>query len=169
LLELSDDTNLTVGAMQEFTSGSASPVVGSGGATISVAGAGDRVAAAWVDLQAGKRVVTLALVPLPLSTGTAGAPVPASTSTASKSYPHLVFDGAAFAVAWLEGSGVGDSQIMLRRFDTSLTPVGGPITVGSPGAVGIGDFDIAAAGPNAYGIAAAGSTSTQLLFTITCN
>ena len=168
LLELSDDTNLTVGAMHAFTSGSASPVVGSGGATISVAGAGDRVAVAWVDLQGGKRVVTLALL-VPFSSGTAGAPVPASTSTASKSYPHLVFDGAAFAVAWLEGSGVGDSQIMLQRFDTSLTPVGGPIAVGSPGAVGIGDFDIAAAGPNAYGIAAAGSSSTQLLFTITCN
>ena len=58
---------------------------------------------------------------------------------------------------------------MLRRFDTSLTPVGAPITVGSAGAVGLGDFDIAAAGPNAYGIAAAGSTSTQQLFTITCN
>jgi hypothetical protein len=169
LLELSDDTNLTVGAMHAFTSGSDSPVVGNGGATISVAGAGDRVAVAWVDLQGGKRVVTLALVPVPFGTGTAGAPVPASTSTASKSYPHLVFDGAAFAVAWLEGSGVGDSQIMLRRFNTSLTPVGGPITVGSPGAVGIGDFDIAAAGPNAYGIAAAGSSSTQQLFTITCN
>ena len=167
LLELSDDTNLTVDAMYTFTSGSASPVVGSGGATISVAGASDRVAVAWVDLQAGRRVVTLALVPF--SSGMAGAPVPASTSAATKSYPHLVFDGAAFAVAWLEGSSAGDSQIMLRRFYTSLTPVGGPITVGSPGAVGLGDFDIAAAGPNAYGIAAAGATSTQQLFYVTCN
>ena len=167
LLELSDDTNLTVGMMYAFTSGSASPVVGSGAATISVAGAGDRVAVAWVDLQGGKRVITLALVPF--STRTPAAPVAASTSAATKYYPHLVFDGAAFAVAWLEGSSAGDSQLMLRRFDTSLTPVGGPITVGSPGAVGLGDFDIAAAGPNAYGIAAAGSTSTQQLFYITCN
>ena len=58
---------------------------------------------------------------------------------------------------------------MLRRFDARLTPVGVAITVGGPGAVGSGDFDIAAAGPNAYGIAAAGSTSTQQLFYITCN
>jgi hypothetical protein len=167
LLEMSDDTNLTVGAMHAFTSGTASPVVGSGAATISVAGAGDRVAVAWVDLQGGKRVVTLALVPF--STGTAGAPVPASTSAVTKYYPHLVFDGAAFAVAWLEANGPSDSQIMLRRFDTNLAPVGAPITVGSSGAVGLGDLDIAAAGPNAYGIAAAGSNSTQQLFTITCN
>ena len=168
LLELSDDTNLTVGAMHAFTSGSASPVVGSGGATISVAGAGDRVAVAWVDLQGGKRVVTLALVPF--STGMAGAPVPASTSAATKSYPHLVFDGAAFAVAWLEGSGAerfADHAPALRHEPDA----GGrdPSTVGSAGAVGLGDFDIAAAGPNAYGIAAAGATSTQQLFYITCN
>ena len=68
--------------------------------------------------------------------GRPGAPVPASTSAATKYYPHLVFDGAAFAVAWLEGSSAGDSQIMLRRFDTNLTPVGAPFTVGSAGAVG---------------------------------
>jgi hypothetical protein len=167
LLELSDDTNLTVDAMHAFTSGSASPVVGSGGATISVAGASDRAAVAWVDLQGGKRVVTLALVPF--GAGSTGAPVPASTSTVTKYYPHVVFDGAAFAVAWLEASGSSDSQIMLRRFYTNLTPVGAAITVGSAGAVGLADFDIAAAGPNAYGIAAAGANSTQQLFTITCD
>jgi hypothetical protein len=167
LLEMSDDTNLTVDKMYAFTSGSAVPVVGSGAATISVAGGGDRVAVAWVDLQGGRRVVTLAVVPF--SSRTAAAPVPASTSTATKYYPHLVFDGAAFAVAWLEGSSATDSQIVLRRFDANLTPVGAPFDVGSAGAVGLGDFDIAAAGPNAYGIAAAGASSTQQLFYVTCN
>ena len=91
------------------------------------------------------------------------------TSAATKYYPHLVFGGAAFAVAWLEGSSAADAQIMLRRFDTNLTPVGPPLNVGSAGVVALGDFDIAAAGPNVYGIAAAGSTTTQQLFYIVCN
>jgi hypothetical protein len=167
LLELSDDTNLTPGMTYAFTSGTAVPVVGSGAATISVAGAGDRVAVAWVDLQGGRRVVTLALVPL--GTRMANAPVPASTSAATKYYPHLVFDGAAFAVAWLEGNAANDAQIMLRRFDRNLIPVGAPLNVGSAGAVALGDFDIAAAGPNVYGIAASGSTTKQQLFYIVCN
>ena len=64
---------------------------------------------------------------MPFSSGPAGAPVPASTSAVTKSYPHLVFDGVAFAVAWLEANGLSDSQIVLRRFDTNLTPVGAPI------------------------------------------
>jgi hypothetical protein len=166
LLEVADDMNLMSGPYP-FTSGSAAPVVGSSGATMSVAGAGDRVAVAWVDLQGGRRVVTAALVPL--KTQAVGAPVPASTSAVTKYYPHLVFDGVAFALAWLEASSSSDSQIVLRRFDTNLTPVGAPLNVGPAGAVGLGDFDIAAAGPNAYGIAAAGPTSTQQLFYVICN
>ena len=166
LLELSDDMNLT-SQPYPFTSGSASPVVGSGGATISVAGAGDRVAVAWVDLQGGRRVVTVAMAPL--DTQMVGAPVPASTSAVTKYYPHLVYDGVAFALAWLEASGPSDSQIMLRRFDANLTPVGAALNVGSAGAVVLADFDIAAAGPNVYGIAAAGTASTQQLFYVTCN
>lgn len=167
LLELSDDMNLTVGASYPFTSGNAVPLVGIVGSTISVAGAGDRVAVGWIDVQGSRRVATVAMAPL--NTQTVGAPVPASTSAATKYYPHLVFDGAAFALAWLEASSSNDSQIVLRRFDTNLAPIGAALNVGTAGVVGLGDFDLVAAGPNVYGIAASGGTLPQQLFYVTCS
>jgi hypothetical protein len=168
LLELSDDSTLQLGVTRPFTSGTAAPVVGSSGATIALAGAVDRVAVAWVDLQSAHRVITVAA--LPLGTGTATTSVAASASTmTNRYYPHVVFDGASFTVAWLEASsGVSDSQIVIRRFDTNLTPVGTPLSVGVGASVGLGDFGLTAAGPNVYGVATAISGGTQRLFVITC-
>jgi len=168
LLELSDDTNLTIGPAYPFTSGTAAPVITSSTATISVAGAGDRVAAAWIDLQAGKRVVSIAMAPF--STRTAGAPIAASANTAvSRHYPHLVFDGAAFVLVWLEANGPSDAQIKLRRFDPNLAPVGATLDIGAASAVGLADFDVTVAGPNVYGVAAALNNGPQRLFYITCS
>src|SRR4029079_14666598 len=62
LLEMSDDMNLT-SQPYPFTSGNAAPLVGIGGATISVAGVGDRVDVAWIDVQGTRRVVTVAMAP----------------------------------------------------------------------------------------------------------
>src|SRR5262249_12679453 len=96
LLELSD-TNLTVGQGYPFTGGSDLPTVGASSATMSVAGAHDRVGVAWIDSQSGTREIRVAL--LSLTGRTVQAAVQASKeSTTLKGYPHLVFDGAAFAL-----------------------------------------------------------------------
>jgi len=89
-----------------------------------------------------------------------------------KSYPHLIFDGAAFALAWAEGSSGPDSQIKLARFDADLTPLAAaPMTVGNMGAASLGGLDIAAADRSIYGIAAqsASGQQQQQLFYVTCN
>jgi hypothetical protein len=168
LIEL-PDTNVTPGQGYAFTRGADAPTVGASGATMSIAGAGDRVAVAWVDSQTGTREVRIAVVSL--NVGSFYGDVQASTeSTTTKSYPHVVFDGAAFAVVWIEGNAATNSQIKLARFDANLVPVGAaPLNIGGIAGANLGDLDIAAAGPNAYGIAAAGSGTTQQLFYVTCN
>jgi hypothetical protein len=169
LLELTDDTNLTAGAGYPFTSAGDSPIAGASGATISIAGAGDRVAVAWIDSQTGTREVRIAV--LSLNDRAVLNAVQASTeSSTTKSYPHVVYDGAAFVLAWVEGDVQQSSRIKLARFDANLAAVtAAPMNVGAAGVVTLADIDVAAAGANATGIAAAGSGVTQLMYTVTCN
>ena len=151
--------------------GGASPVVGSGGATMSVAGASDRVAVAWVDLQTGTREVCIAVVSLQHRTARRRPSRRASEHDDQVAYPHVVFDGAAFALAWLEGSGT-------ERYRRSSSPASTPTWRRWATAHDRRQRRRASAsatstspppGPNVYGIAAAGATSTQQLFNVTCN
>jgi hypothetical protein len=170
LLELSD-TNLTVGQGYPFTGGSDLPTIGTPSATIAIAGAGDRVAVAWIDSQTGSREIRVAL--LSLTSRTVMAALQASTeSPVLKSYPRVIFDGAAFALAWLEGSAGPESQIKLARFDADLAPLAAtPMNVGNVGAVSLGGLDIAAVDRNIYGVAgqSASGMQQQQLFYVTCN
>jgi hypothetical protein len=170
LLELSD-TNLTVGQGYPFTGSGDLPTIGTPSATISIAGAGDRIAVAWIDSHTGTREIRIAL--LSLTGRTVQAAVQASTeSSVLKSFPHVIFDGAAFALTWLEGSAGPDSQILLARYDADLTPLAAaPTNIGSMGAASLGGLDIAALDRNIYGIAAqaASGGQQQQLFYVTCN
>jgi hypothetical protein len=162
------DTNLTVDSWHPFTGSGNSPVVGSGAATMSVAGAGDRVAVAWIDLQSARREAWIAVYSVSSNTLVASSQASVSSAT-PKYYPHVVFDGAAFAMAWLEGTSTNDAQIKLRRYETNLTAVASTLTVAQAGTVGLGDFGLTDGGANVYGVAAALAGSTQGLFTITCH
>jgi len=76
-------------------------------------------------------------------------------SNITKAYPRVVFDGEALAVVWLEATGTTGAKVKLRRFDTSLAPVGdvldvGPIAGDTPPLAGTG---LASAGRGEYGIA----------------
>jgi hypothetical protein len=168
LLEL-DDTNLTPGTKYRFTGGTDLPTIGASGATVSIARAGDRVAVAWVDSQSTTREVWIATVSL--TDKMRLAEVQASVeSMPLKSYPHVVFDGAAFVLVWLEGDAQNASRLKLARFDINLVPVGtGPMNVGPANQVTLADIDVAAAAQNVYGVVASISTSTKQLFYITCN
>jgi hypothetical protein len=167
LLELSD-TNLTVGPGYPFTAGADSPTIGAQGATMSIAGAGDRVAVAWVDSQSGTREIWIATISLANHARLAVVKVSTESPT-TKGYPHVVYDGAAFALTWIEGDGTSTSRIRLARLDVNLLPIASPTNVSAVGAVTIADIDITAAGANAYGIVAAGANTTQLLYYVTCN
>jgi hypothetical protein len=167
LVELSD-TDLTFQSSHPFTTSTNAPVVGSSTATMSIAGAVDLVAVAWIDLQSGRREVWIAVYSLKTSALVVSMQASVS-STTPKYYPHVVFDGAAFALAWLEANGSSDAQLKLRRFEPSLMPVAAPMNVGPAGMVSLGDFDLTEAGANVYGVADALSTSTQALFVIMCN
>jgi hypothetical protein len=162
------DTDLTFESSHPFTGSNNAPVVGSSAATMSVAGGGDSVAVAWIDLQSGRRETWIAVYSV--KTNALVASMQASvSSSAPKYYPHVVFDGAAFVLAWLEATGPSDSQLKLRRFAPDLTPVAAPMNVGPAGMIGLGDFDLTDAGANVYGVAAALFASTQALFYIICN
>ena len=137
-------------------------------ALIRVIAAGDDVAVAWIDLQSARREVWIALYSVKNDALVLSGQASVSSAT-PKYYPHVVFDGAAFALAWLEGTSSADTQLKLRRFDTNLAPVAGAMNVGQAGLVGLGDFGLTDAGANVYGVAAALSASTQALFTVTCD
>ena len=169
LLELRD-ADLVVGNRYTFTDSGAAPGVGNVTLTIAVAGADDRAAVAWIDTRGGVREVRISTVSLtgasPLKTVMASA----AGSSVTKSHPHVVFDGAAFALTWIEGDSQPNAQLKLARFDLNLTPVGTtPMNVGVSGVLGLGDIDIAAAGSNAYGIVGAGFDNTKKLFHVRCN
>jgi hypothetical protein len=89
-------------------------------------------------------------------------------SGATKSFPHVVYDGAAISVAWLEFTSISDSQIKLRRFDAARTPVAPAINIGQRGTAALGDFGLAAAGVGDYGIAFGLSGGTQTLAHVIC-
>src|SRR6185436_4763080 len=90
------DAALAPGASFPFTTTIDSPVVGVGGATVSVAGAGDRVAVAWADRRActgcSGREIFLVLVDAS-GARTSGEVQVSAPSDTPKGFPRVVFDG----------------------------------------------------------------------------
>lgn len=164
------DNNLGPGRTFAFTAAPDLPVVGSGAATIAVAAAGDRIAVVWLDSQscAGCTVREVFLATLDANGIRLGEVQVSAANNLTKSYPRVVFDGAAIAVAWLEYGSFADSQLKLRRFDTARVPVAAAINVGTRGTVALGDFGLAAAATGAYGLAYGISGGTQTLARVIC-
>jgi hypothetical protein len=164
------DADLGVGRAVAFTAAPDIPLVGSGAATIAVTAARGGMAVVWLDGQSctgcAGREVFLATVD---SNGNRLGEVQVSAGgSATKSFPHVVFDGAAIAVAWLEFTSIADSQIKLRRFDAARVPVAPAMNIGPRGTASLGDLGIAAAGTGDYGVAFGLSGGTQNLAHVTC-
>jgi hypothetical protein len=138
-----------------------------------VTGAAGAVAMAWTDLQACPgcvvREVFLTVVG-PAGGRPSGEIQVSEASSTPKSYPHVVFDGQAIAVAWLEYLSQTSSTVKLRRFSPTLQPLGPPLDV-APGGVSRpldADIDMVAAGPGDYGIAIAVTNGRQSFSHVTC-
>ncbi len=131
---------------------------------------GGGIAVAWLDAQSCSGCTTreVFLATLDTNGNRLGEVQVSAPSTATKSYPHVVFDGAAIAVAWLEYSGLGDSQIKLRRFDAARVPVAPAMNISARGTAALGDLGLAAAGVGDYGIAYGLSSGTQTLAHVIC-
>jgi hypothetical protein len=166
------DSSLAPGTGLLFTSAAAAPAVGSA-AGVSVAGVGDRVAVAWTDWRTcsgcSGREIFLTIVDA--SGGRPFGEVQVSEpSTTPKSFPKVVFDGAALAVAWLEYQDPDRSDVKLRRFDDRLGPAGPILGVGPVGQPrpASGDIDLAAAAPGDYAVVMSIQTGRQSLTRVTC-
>ena len=164
------DGDLGPGRTLPFTAAPDLPVVGSGAATVAVAAVGRGIAVAWLDAQscAGCTAREVFLATLDSNGNRVGEVQVSAPSSATKSYPHLVFDGAAITVAWLEYSGLPDAQIKLRRFNGAGVPVAPAMNIGVRGTAALGDLGLAAAGIGDYGIAYGLSSGTQTLAHVTC-
>jgi hypothetical protein len=151
------DADLNFDRSFSFTPDGSVPVFSAAGATLSVAGARDRFAVAWIDGRAcaeckSAREVFLALVNPANGTVIDSTLVSASGSATPKSFPHVAFDGASYAVVWEEYE-TGASRVMFRRFDGALQPLGAivDLSAGAP-ARPVGDIDIVVHSRNHYGV-----------------
>jgi hypothetical protein len=153
------DAALAPGVAFAFTDRTDQPVLGIAGAGVSVAGLGttDQVAVAWVDGQSCSGCsgleVFLALWHTNGSAAVAQVQVSAP-SQIQKRFPHVVFDGSAIAVAWLEFESTTRAAVKLRRFDPMLRPVGDVLDVGPAGTPQpvLADIGLCAAAPGEYGV-----------------
>jgi len=164
------EADLGVGRAFAFTATPDLPLVGSGAATIAIAAARGGMAVVWLDAQscsgcAGREVF---LATLDANGNRLGEVQVSAGGTITKSFPHVVFDGAAIAVAWLEFTSIADPQIKLRRFDAAGVPVAPAMNIGQRGSPSLGDLGLAAAGIGDYGIAFGISGGTQALAHVTC-
>jgi hypothetical protein len=153
------DGDLASGVQFDFTDRTDQPVVGIAGASVSVAGIGTtgQVAVAWVDGQscAGCSGLEVFLALWRTNGSAAVAQVQVSApSQIQKRFPHVVFDGSAIAVAWLEYESTTRAAVKLRRYDLSLRPVGDTLDVGPAGAPQpvLADIGLCAAAPGEYGV-----------------
>jgi hypothetical protein len=152
--------DLALGAGAPFTGASDAPSTGAAGEGVSLAAMdGGRVAVAWTDAQrcagCSGREIFVTVVDLGNGAGRPAGEVQASmSSTTLKSFPHIVFDGQALAVAWLEFLDSQHSQVMFRRFDPALMPLGPILPVGplSGAAPQSGDIGLVSAGLGEYGV-----------------
>jgi hypothetical protein len=138
---------------------------------LSVAGAGDGVAVAWIDGQrcTGCSVPEVFLAVLGLDGRRLGETQVSVPSSTPKYFPHVVFDGQALAVAWLEWLDTTQAAVKLRRFDLSPAPVAAALDVAPVAALlSLGDIGFDAAGPGEYGVAMLVFTSTQFFTHVTC-
>ena len=169
-----DDATLMASAPLVFTAAGDAPVVGSAGATTAVAGMGDLTAIVWTDAQScadcSGREIFLTVVDAagnrPYGQVQVSAP-----SNVGKSFPHVVFDGQALAVAWLEFTSATSSSAKLRRFDRSLAPLGAPLDVAPPGSPRpvLGDLGLTVGtGPGDYGVTMLLFTGKQSFTRVTC-
>jgi hypothetical protein len=154
------DAALGPGLTFDFTDRTDQPVLGIAGASVSVAGIGTtgQVAVAWVDGQscAGCSGLEVFLALWQTNGSAAVGQVPVSApSQIQKRYPHVVFDGSAIAVAWLEYESTTRAAVKLRRYDLALGPVGDTLDVGpgGPPQPVLADIGLCAAAPGEYGVA----------------
>jgi hypothetical protein len=157
-----------------FTADGALPMHAVGGATVSVAGAGDRLAVAWIDglpCPACKSSREVYLATVEVRTGVASRPihVSASDSTMPKLFPHVVWDGASYAVAWEEYASPQMSRVMLRRFDPALRPLGEIVDASATApARPSGDIALVVEDRNRYGVAMTPHLDAHHFTRITC-
>jgi hypothetical protein len=166
------DADLGFDRSFSFTSDGSMPVFTGAGATMAVAGAGDRFAIVWIDAQPcpacmSNREVFLSLVTANGAVTTTH--VSASGSTLAKSFPHVAFDGTSYAVIWEESDG-GSSRVMFRRFDADLRPLGALVDLSaSAPARPVGDIDLVAESRNSYGVVVTPLARAHHFTRITCS
>ena len=153
------DVDLGFDRPAAFTGAGAMPVSTLAGATVSVAGAGDRLAVAWIDGQPcpackTRREVWLATLDARTGALLRATHVSASDSSLPKLFPHVVFDGASYAVAWEEYDSQFSSRVLVRRFDAELRPLGDLVDASAAGpARPSGDIDLVVEDRNRYALA----------------
>jgi hypothetical protein len=168
------DADLNFDRTFSFTPDGSAPNFSAAGATLSVAGARDRLAVAWIDGQTcapckSAREVFLSLVNPANGTVVASTHVSASGSSSPKLFPHVAFDGASFAVVWEEDDGAS-SRVLLRRFDAGLAPIGAITDVGAGApARPVGDIDLVADGRNVFGVAMTAAGHPHQFTHVVCN
>jgi hypothetical protein len=157
-----------------FSTDGATPVTAAG-ATVSVAGAGDRLAVAWIDgrpcptCKTGREVF-LGTVDARSGVMSPSLHVSASDGALPKLFPHLVWDGASYAVIWQEYQSPAVSRVMLRRFDPQLRPLGAivDLSAGAP-ARPVGDIDLVVEARNVYGVAMTPHLGAHHFTRVTCS
>jgi hypothetical protein len=166
------DTGGSLSSQLSFTGASDSPKGDTLYTLAAVAASEARFVVAWTDDRSGRTEIYA--TSLDASTGQAATPAAVLVSTpssAEKLVPRVVYDGRSVVVSWLEETGAGAYQLMLRRYDEMLRPIAGTLcaTCGAASALPVRLFGLAARGPNDYGAAVSVTGDVHRLARVACN